>query len=193
MRSENLNIFDFDGTIIRVNSFREINKRLLIRLLGKFKLIFFLRLSFWYLIRKAGVISHLAFKKKAVEIFESSLVEDEKIELVKIVVEKNLNQKVYEVMCQSDNCIVSTSAPYAYVSRIKLNLGDVVISSLGAKSSYPDQSNFGNGKIDNIKAFFEGQEISILNVYTDSEDDRPLIDYSDNAFWVNNGEITKIK
>ena len=193
MQSENLDIFDFDGTLIRVNSFREINKRLLVKLLAKFKLLSFLRLSIWYFIRKTGIISHMDFKIKAVAIFERSLSEDEKAGIVQGVVDQNLNQKVYEAMSQSDNCIISTSAPYAYVSRMKLSDEASVISSLEPGDAYPDLSNFGQGKIDNVRAYFDGQNISVRNTYTDSEDDRPLIDLSENAFIVKSGKILKIK
>lgn len=193
MRSENLDVFDFDGTLINVNSFKEINKKLLLRLFCKIKLMYFMKLSFWYLIRKAGIISHLDFKKKAVDVFENSLLEDEKKELVQNVVDLNLNLEVYEALRLSDNCIISTSAPHSYISRMKIKSDAIIISSLEPGDTYPDQANFGHGKIDNIKAYFKGHGISVLNTYTDSEDDRPLIDYSENAFFVQNGKMTKIK
>ncbi len=187
IQANRLNVFDFDGTLIRVNSFREVNKRLLLKLIRSNRLHYAACLMFWYLIRKSGIISHISFKKKAVAIFESSLSEVEKTQLVQGVYEENLNEHLHAIMRLAENCIVSTSAPYAYMSRLSLGPEVVVISALHPDTSLPDPSNFGIGKVRNIEAFLKGQDVRILNVYTDSVDDQPLIDFAENAYLVGNG------
>lgn len=194
MRPETLNVFDFDGTLIKVNSFREITKRLSIRLLKKFQMVPLLAISTWYILRKCGIISHFKFKQHIINIFEKSLTEQEKKGICQAVFDDNVNQAVFELMVNSDNCIICTAAPFAYISRVSFNQYVPIISSLDPENRFPDIPNFGTGKIENLKAFFKGKDIQVANFFTDSNtDDQALIDFSANAFVVEGNRVRKVK
>lgn len=194
MQPENLNVFDFDGTLIRVNSFREITKRFSIKLLRKFRIVPVLALFVWYILRRAGIISHLKFKQRVVNIFEKSLAEQEKKDVCQTVFDNNVNKTVFKRMVNLDNCIVCTAAPFAYISRVSFHKDVPIISSLDPESHFPDVGNSGAGKIENLKAYFNEKDVRVVSFYTDSNrDDQALIDFSVNAFVVEGGHITKIR
>ena len=68
-----------------------------------------------------------------------------------------------------------------------------VISAIDPNNHFPDVSNFGAGKVENLRAYFKGKDVKVTNFYTDSIDDRELIDIATNAFLLKNGCIVKIK
>jgi len=193
MQLDNLNVFDLDGTLIKVNSFKEISKKLAFTLLRKMQIAAFLKLLIWYIIRKLHIITHLYFKRRIVDIFEKYLTEEEKQSLVRLIFDKNINKNVFDLMQQANNCIISTSAPYAYTSRMGFSNDVTVISSLMPFGNLPDVANFGEGKVRNIVAYFNGKDIRVVNFYTDCSDDQPMIDLSVNAYIVKNGIPVKIK
>lgn len=193
MQPDHLNVFDFDGTLIKVNSFREITKKLSVTLLKKFQIVSLLALTGWYILRKFNTISHIKFKQHVVNIFEKALTEEEKQHICQTVFDDNVNRAVFERMVNSDNCIICTAAPSAYISRMLFKKDVVVISSLDPDNRFPNSANFGAGKIKNIKAYFKGKDVRIINLYTDCDDDQPLIDFSINAFIINNGRFVKVK
>jgi len=194
MQPDNLNVFDFDGTLIKVNSFKEITKIFSLKLLRKFRIMSFWLLATWYIFRRLGIMSHFEFKRRVVDIFEKSLTEDEKQNISQKVFDENVNEVVFERMLKLDNCFVCTASPFSYVSRISFKKKDVVvIGSLCPGNFFPDPANFGMGKVENIKAHFKGSKIRIMNLYTDSEDDKPLLDIAVNAFLCKKGNIVKVK
>jgi len=193
MQPDNLNVFDFDGTIIKVNSFREISKQFAIRLLQSFQVIPLLTLMSWLILRRLNIISHLKFKEKVVNIFESALSEDAKKQLCQDVFDKNVNEIVLKRISDLNNCLISTAAPFAYISRISMGREIPIIAALQPDACFPDRSNFAAGKVANIRAYFKGQRIRIQNVFSDSEDDQPLIDLSVNAFVCKGNRLVKIK
>ncbi len=70
----------------------------------------------------------------------------------------------------------------------------LVISSLMPNDEYPSPLNLSEGKIANLKYYFGDNDIRIVNFYTDSKLDGPLIDLSLNAFMCSkDGCLTKIK
>lgn len=194
MRPENLTVFDFDGTLIRVNSFREVSKRLSIILIKKLRLAPLMAIITWYIFRKFRIISHFKFKQHMVNIFEKSLIEQEKKNTSQAVFDDNVNKAVFQKMLKLENCIICTAAPFAYVSRVSFNKHIPIISSLEPGNHFPDIENHGQGKIENLKALFKGKNIRVVNFYTDSEsDDQAMIDFSTNAFVVEGDRIRKVK
>lgn len=193
MQSDKLNVFDYDGTLITINSFKAVNKRFILLLLRKFKIATISYVLMWYFIRKLGLTSHINFKRKIVASFEKSLTEQQKHDIVQTVFNKNLNTHIYNLMLDSENTVISTASPFAYASRIDFGKENVVvISSLHPSSSIPDKTNYGLGKITNIRSYFAPESVRIDNFYTDSYDDQELIDFSDNAFLVKGDSSTKI-
>jgi len=193
MQTDNLNVFDLDGTLIKVNSFKEVSKKLIIKLLKKCMIMSLSNLTGWYLIRKLNFIKHLKFKQQVVKIFEKKLTEEEKQNIAQSVFLANVNPDVFELMDRAENCVISTTAPFAFVSRMSFKKNVVVISSLEHNNVFPDQANFGSGKVENLKFYFKDKNIRVLNFYTDSVDDQELINFSVNAFMVKDGCITKVK
>jgi phosphoserine phosphatase len=193
MQADALNVFDLDGTLIKVNSFKEISKRLVITLAKKWEVVSLLSLICWYVIRKVGIIRHLKFKQKTTNIFDGKLTEEEKQNIVQSAFFANVNQGVFELMNRADNCVISTTAPFAFVSRMAFKKNVVVISSLDHNNVFPDPANFGPGKVENLKFYFKGKDVRVLNFYTDSADDQELVDFSVNAFMVRDGSLLKIK
>lgn len=194
MQAEKLDVFDFDGTLIKINSFREITKRFSIMLVKKIQIVPVLKLIFWYFLRRIRILSHLGFKRRVVKVFEDSLSEQEKLDVCQSVFEDNFNTAVVERMVDSENCIICTASPFAYISRVSFNKVVPVISALDPEGRFPDKANFGPGKIENLNAYFSEKRICVMNFFTDnSDDDQPLIDFAENAFVVKGDYIMKIK
>ncbi|MCK4627476.1 MAG: hypothetical protein KAT56_00660 [Sedimentisphaerales bacterium] len=193
MQPDSLNVFDLDGTLIRVNSFKEISKVLVRTLFRSFKIIALGKLTIWYIIRKLHIVTHLQFKQRVVDIFENSLDETKKRAIVQRIFNNNINHLVFDLMLKAKNCIISTASPYVYTSRMDFRNNIVVISSLEPQNNMPDPANFGAGKIENIRAYFDGKDFRVVNFYTDSDDDQALIDFSVNAFIFRNDRLIKIK
>lgn len=189
----NLNVFDLDGTLIMVDSFVEMTKAMALVLLRKHNFATLFVLMTWCFLRKLRFISHLLFKKNVVRIFEEILEEQDKQNIVNKVFRNNINQTVFELMLKSNNCIISTASPYAYTSRMCFGKEVLVISSLMPDKIFPDESNFGKAKVENLRAYFGKKDIHIVNFYTDSENDQVLINLSDNAFMCKKEKIVKLK
>ena len=193
MQPDSLNVFDLDGTLIGVNSFREISKVLVRTLFRSFRIIALCKLIIWYIIRKLHIDTHLQFKQRVVNIFENSLDENKKRAIVQSIFSNNINHLVFDLMLKAKNCIISTASPYAYTSHMGFKDDIIVISSLEPQNNMPDPANFGAGKIENIRAYFDGKDFRVVNFYTDSDDDQALIDFSVNAFIFRNDRLIKIK
>lgn len=193
MQPDNLNVFDLDGTLIKVNSFKEVSKKLVITLIKKYKFISLSHLIIWYLIRKLGFVEHLKFKQKVVDIFEGNLTEEEKVNIIQTLLDDNINKKIFEEMLKAENCVISTASPFAFASRMSFKPDTILISSLDSKNNFPDPANFGPGKVENLKFYFQNNNVRVSNFYTDSDDDQDLIDFSVNVFMVKEDSLIKIK
>lgn len=194
MQPDNLDVFDFDGTVIKVNSFREITKRFSVALLKMPRIVPVLALVGWFILRRIGIISHLEFKQRVVNIFEKVLTEQEKHDICQQVFDNNVNTTVFERMLNSNNCVISTAAPFAYISRLSFKKDVTIISSLNPDNRFPDKANFGKGKTENLKACFGGNSVRVVNFFTDcNADDHAMIDFSVNAFVVRKDRLVKVK
>ena len=194
MLPESLNVFDFDGTLVKVNSFRVITKRFSAMLIKKFKIGSFLTLITWYILRRIGIISHLKFKQRVVDIFEKSLTEEEKRSICQKMFDDNVNEAVFERLVNFDNCIICTASPFSYVSRVSFNKDVTIISSLDTENHLPDIANSGPAKVENLKAYFKGKDIHVANFFTDNSiDDQAIIDLSAKAFVVEGDRVRKVK
>jgi len=190
---DNLNIFDLDGTLIKVDSFVEVTKAMAGVLLKNKRFVPIFVLFGWCFLRKLRFVSHLLFKKNVVRIFEEILKEQDKQNIVDEVFSNNINQAVFELMLKSDNCIISTASPYAYTYRMYFGKNVPVISSLMPGDFLPYPLNFREAKVENIKAYVGTKDIRIVNCYTDSVNDQALIDLSVNAFMLRDGQLIRVK
>ena len=191
---QGLTIFDLDGTLIRVNSFREISKRFILRLLKKGYLFAFVRVLLLYVLRKCGLRSHMNFKKSVVDLFENILSEPEKQCICESVFNTYVNKAVFCVFLNAPAPIVSTASPHAFISRMPLPSHTRIISALHPNDNVPDKSNFGRAKFENLKSYLNINNIRIDAFFTDSlVDDKPLIDISEAVFLVFNGCLERYK
>jgi len=194
MQAKDIDVFDFDGTVIAANSFRVITGQFVRALVKQGQFGSLLVLAFWLGLRRLGVASHLLFKKHVVDTFEKALEDRQKQEICQAAFNENVNSRVYEKMLASKNSILSTSAPYAYISNMSFNRDIPMVCALDPNLAYPDQNNFGVGKINNLEVFHGKQSFRIVNVFTDSSDDQPLIDASIHAFMIeHDGCVRKVK
>jgi len=194
MQAKDIDVYDFDGTVIAANSFHVITRQFVCVLVKQCKFGSLLVLALWLALRRLGIASHVLFKKHVVDTFERTLGDRQKQEICQAVFDENVNQQVYEKMLASRDCILSTSAPYGYMSNMSFKRDIPMICSLDPNLAYPDQNNFGVGKVNNLEVFYGKQPFRIVNVFTDSTDDQPLIDASMHAFWVeDNGCVRKLK
>lgn len=188
------NVFDFDGTLIRVNSFREITKRFLIKLLARGRVLAAARIVLLYAARKCRYLDHLAFKKKVVAIFETALPETVKQTLCQSVFDANVNESVYRELLSRDECVISTASPFAYISRVEFSRKVPIISSLDTENVYPDSSNQGRGKVVNLRAHLKAEHFEIGCFFTDNPvDDKPLADVSETVMLVDDGRLRRLK
>jgi hypothetical protein len=188
------NVFDFDGTLIRVNSFREITKRLLVTLLARGRVLAATRIVLLYAARKCRCLGHLAFKRRVVAIFETALPETVKQTLCQSVFDAHVNESVYRELLSRDECVISTASPFAYISRVEFSRKVPIISSLDTEDSYPDSSNQGPGKVVNLRAYLKAERFEIGCLFTDDPvDDKPLIDVSETVMLVGDGCLRRLK
>lgn len=194
MPCEPIDVFDFDGTLIGINSFTEIGRRLVQLLVQKKRLGTLAGVATRYAARRFGLLRHLTFKRYIVRVFERALTEREKEQICRTVFRENVNQTVYERMMQTADCIISTACPHAYISRMPLDSSVRVISSLMPGPGYPDPNNYGSGKIENIRHYFKGRNVKITNFFTDDMTaDKPLAGLAEHVYIVTDGRVTQLK
>jgi len=189
-----IDVFDLDGTIISVNSFRCIGKILVWLLVRKGRFNDAARILKNFFLRKIGVIPHIEFKRFVVEVFETLLSEEEKSRICKNIFEGNVNKAVLKRLYESENALISTACPYAFVSRMPIKADIPIISSLDLKNRLSDEENYRQGKLANLRTFLGNpDELRIRNLYTDSYDDKALMDISENVYIVKNGSLKKLR
>ena len=193
MQVDVIDVFDFDGTIIKANSFREITNKTLLLLLKKFRFNPLCVLAGVLILRKTGVLSYNDFKTRAISIFEGKLTREEKSNICKSVFDENINAGVLERLIASKCGVISTASPYAYISRMSFGKDITIISAFDPRGLLPDAANLGEGKVKNLIAYFGSDKIRVANFYTDSFEDQPMIDFAENAFMCSGGQIRKIK
>ena len=184
MPNNELTVFDLDGTLIGVNSFREISKRSLFNMIGSGRWSSAVEFLWHYGLRRAGFRTHLEFKRKVIALFETTFNEQEKNEIASQVFLRYLNSEIYRRFLSVEHCILSTASPYAFVSRMPLKRDCTILGSCQPGQPWPAEDNFKRGKVDNLKAFLKVDRLQIGCLYTDSEDDRPLMDCSERVFMV---------
>ena len=194
MPSDGLDVFDFDGTLIRANSFRVITARFFSELFRRGRALTLLKVGGLSVLRKCGLISHLPYKRRIARLFERTLSERQKRQICQAVFDRYINPAVYEEFLRRDRCLISTAAPYAYISRISFGKPVPTLCALEPCGRLPDESNFGMGKVDNLRAYLKGEDIRLDTFFTDNpSDDGPLVDLSKTAFKVHDGRMTRLK
>lgn len=194
MQDKEIVVFDLDGTLLSVNSFREVSERLLRLLLRQKQWDSFLKIVKGYFLRRLGRWPHLQLKQLVSMAFEQCLPESSKQELVDSVIQSYWNEKVGAVLKQTPNAMVVSASPYSIVSRIQYLREIPSICSLDPRRSYPSQENQGPGKVENLRFYFGQMPFRVMAFYTDSrEEDAALIDISEKVYLCSRQGIQVIK
>jgi hypothetical protein len=191
MPSNALHVFDLDGTLLRVNSFRVITKMVLGHwaMTGCWLSACYVIIA--WILRRAHLISHLRFKQIVVDAFEQHLDEDAKRSLIRQVVDRYGNSRVIGIFRKSPRRVICTAAPWSFASRMDFGADAVLISALDVKNPNDDPSNIGPAKLVNLKRRFDG-DADVQVLYTDSLEDAPLIESARSAFLVQGDDIQPI-
>ncbi|MGV0921348.1 haloacid dehalogenase-like hydrolase [Empedobacter falsenii] len=190
-------VFDFDQTLINVNSFTKWVAFLLSKSFenGDYKL--FYKVSILIFRRKIiKTLSHQNFKKTLIEF---NLKQDY-YELFAIELSEYINQEVLNHLIelnQNDYKIaISSAAPEKYLKEFVKNYIPtkeiLVIGAIIENNVLND--NFGEKKVANLvkKGFLNpGEEFEIL--YTDSFEDFPLAEFAKEIHLISPDEVSKIK
>lgn len=189
-----IDVFDFDGTLISVNSYTQVCKATLLRSIALFQFGRTLEIVILYAKRKILRSDHLHFKKMMMQHFESVFDVDERNYLIQKLFEKYKIEDAVRAFYEAGNCVISTSAPHCYMSLLELNRNFELIASLQQESSIVDSSNMGNAKLENLRSRFgKSKNIVIQSFYTDDlVADKCLVDVAQQVYLVERDRFYKI-
>lgn len=188
-----MNVFDFDNTIYRGESFVDIFIMVLKRDPSLLKNV--PHMVSGVLQYKAGTLRLESAFEKYAGIFEDYVSTLDDINgLVTEFWDTHMHKikPFYEAVRSEDDLIISAS-PEVVIAE--------VCRRIGIKNYIGTQLDLNTGKLgrvcfreNKIAAFFERcPDGRIDNLYTDSMHDKPLMDISDNVYFVKGNKITKIK
>ena len=188
-----MNVFDFDNTIYRGESFVDIFIMVLKRDPSLLKNV--PHMVSGVLQYKAGTLRLESAFEKYAGIFEDYVSTLDDINgLVTDFWDTHMHKikPFYETVRSEDDLVISAS-PEVVIAE--------VCRRIGIKNYIGTQFDLNTGKLgrvcfreNKIAAFFERcPDGRIDNLYTDSMHDKPLMDISDNVYFVKGNKITKIK
>lgn len=187
-----IDVFDFDGTLIRVNSFSAICKLMLSLCLTKGLFINALTILILYMARRIGYFNHIQFKIKMMCFMKKYFSEQEQQAMIQGIFIKNSNKDILQKLYSSANPVICTTAPHAYISKLEFEKPITVISSLSPEEYIVDRSNQSTGKVNNLLAYLKSDDLRIANFYTDDlQDDGPVAIHAQTTYLVKNGIIVK--
>jgi phosphoserine phosphatase len=187
-----MNLWDFDNTIYDGESILDFS---LFCLKKKKSLIRYFPAIFYTLIMyKMGFMSVDKLMKAASKITSAFIKYQEDFdELAKEFWDKNEKKlKPALVSKLGKNDIITTFSPEFVIKAIlpKLNAKEAICSDFDTKTGQLKFANFGKNKVISFKKKYPN--IKIINFYTDSKADAPLMELSENVFWVKRNKVTKI-
>ncbi len=119
---------------------------------------------------------------------------EEILELTAQFWQKN-EKKLYANMLAKieENDIIITASPEFLMTGIKhrLNTKHILCTEIDFDNGKMTWLNFGKNKVLNFKKKYKNKKIK--NFYTDSYNDKPFMDFSDNVYLVSHGDYKKIK
>lgn len=181
-------VFDFDGTLIRVNSFPKWVKFLLLKKLKNFEFLGFLQLSYFIFLRKIlNKISHDDFKQKLILHYSDSKLCAEFAEKLT----HELNQNVFEILKKhvqnNDLIAISSAAPEVYLHAFFDIIMDEKLWIVGSQIHENKLIiNHKDSKIHNLEIHnFINKNENFDCLYTDSLDDSSLANRAEKIILVN--------
>jgi HAD superfamily phosphoserine phosphatase-like hydrolase len=192
-------LFDFDGTIYKKDSIVESCKYFYHLYPSRFYLIFY-QIALWILYKMNLIDTH-QFKERFC-FFLKFLTKDDLITFWKKEYPSNFNTKILtrisELKEKSVELIcISASINYIIEDFLTQQLGfNKVISN--QISFYPDirfineKNCRGNEKVNRYLMEFAGQDILVIEAYSDNEDDGPMFDLAEDKYKVFDSKIISI-
>ena len=190
----NIAFFDFDGTLIKEDSFL-----LFIKWISSKKKYFigWLLIVFYYLFYKSGFLSQKSFKEKVITYFMKEK-EQEEIKkyaknFAKIIIEEKLTEQAKKQLEYHENAgdrivIVSASLDLWLQPWCEIRGFDMVCSIAEVKDGKLTGKLVGKNcireeKVNRIKSAYKLEEYLKIYVYGNSENDRPMLSLGTDAYY----------
>lgn len=186
---QKIDIFDFDGTLISINSFHLFLFFLGFRGLLSLRLPTLGNLISAVFARFTKRISHLEFKTKINEL-GLLLTRDEGVQFCKWLAffkRSSVIEALKRSYASPDAlCIIASAAPYAYMRYVAYEFPVDLVVSFGGPGNFtsPLVDNIGDNKLVNVSAHLNIDVCRLNILYTDHIDDLPLALAADNVFLV---------
>lgn len=183
-------VFDFDGTLITVNSFPLWVKYLLRHSLCEFKWIYFIRIIILILKRKVlRLSSHEEFKRDLILLDTPSFWTDGFATLLAEKCHSDVLGMAFEKIAQGDQVIISSAAPKVYLTPVVEKIfseKSTGLTIIGAEIiNGVLNENYKEAKLQNLyEKGLLGLEEKLDCLYTDSYDDLPLAIIANQFFLV---------
>ena|SRR5690606_1263409 len=176
---ENKSIFDFDKTLIRINSFPFWILFLMFYSLLKFRFPLFVKLFQLLWNRKIRKkIKHVDFKHELVKLTQNMDCHSRFGIILSLFIRKKVGQKLVELHTNGHRIAVTSAAPEIYLKPfVEKTFPDFEIQIFGSKINENEiwEENFGANKLNAaIRSRFLGQKEKFRNLFTDSWDDFEL-------------------
>lgn len=191
-------VFDLDGTVLRVNSFPlwavHLLKAGFTHLHPAQRLGVSLRVGWALAARKAGLIGHETLKWRLQQLWQRATAGDGRIAEQDFVrkllsyVRPELEDVLKDVAAGRVDAVLATAAAADYAHALGQMLGFSYILATPTRRPSVTPSNVGEHKRDAVQAFMkeQGWQGRPLTLFTDHEDDLPLIRISDTVYWFGN-------
>lgn len=184
-----IKVFDFDNTIYRGESSIDLA---LFMIKNNKKIILYLPTIFYNMIKYKLCLVEKKKLTKTINNFMSAIIVERKelLELVDRFWEKNLYKLDRKMLkrIKSDDVII-TAGPDFLINGIKkmLNTNHIISSEIDENKNEMKYFNFGDNKVKRFKKLYGNKRISCL--FTDSYNDKALMDISDKVFIVKKGRL----
>lgn len=200
-----LAIFDFDGTLINIDS---------LFLYSKFSRgIFYLicsciKISFDLLLWKLKIKDNGIVKEKLLKLLidKQPLSEFEiKCNRFSQILNSYENSKVVNAMLHhlnsGDNVVIVSASPTNWVRAWASQKGDIKVIGTDLKvqddstidGTFLTKNCYGVEKVNRLKQQYDLDQFDEIFVYGDSTGDIPLMKIADKSFWVKKGKVTEIQ
>lgn len=189
-RDKRVDVFDFDGTLVSVNSFH-----LFVIYLVCVKVLYLDigssgRLAYLILKRLRGRISHIELKSKVnclgLTLSESAIKVF--VKLVRLFRRSAVAEALLRSFRSADSfAVIASAAPFAYMRHIQSEFAADLIVSFGNPENDTSEfeDNVGKNKVRNIFCLLNVPVSRLGSVYTDHVDDLPLVLIAERVFIVN--------
>lgn len=181
-----VDIFDFDGTIIRKNSFPLWILFIMKKSITTFSPKVFILFSANLILRKLNIITHEKLKHRLLLV---DYPDSYNLEFM-LSLRSSINKKVLKAIHTASNPLLSSAAPLKYIKYVNIAFGVKFESIIGSKIDDNGNlfNNISNKKVISLKKTHPHS--SVDKIFTDHHDDLPLIKIADQRFIVSPSKET---